>query len=751
MRTERSVNFYETTKSVFNVERFTRHTSFDVLTHSSRYMIVLFAMASVFTVATAQPGSVIRDPAGRAINPNDVPRRVEDAVPDNTERTRTQGPSEATQPQSLEDAPFLQLNDFRTIDGYENNIANPEWGQAGLPLIRLSAPAYADGANEPSGGTRPSARQVSNIVADQQALVPSVDSISDFVWQWGQFVDHDIDLTPTSDPVNPFDIEVPVGDPFFDPDSTGTQTISLNRSLPLLVNGVREQLNIITSYIDASNVYGSDEELALKLRTLDGTGRLKSSDGNLLPMSLEGDPNVPADGFPMFYAGDERVNEQVGLTVMHTLFMREHNYWADRIRTGAPELDDEGIYQRARAMVAAEIQCITYNEFLPILLGRDAFGPYDEYAPNVNATISNEFATAAYRVGHTMLSPQLMRLDADLNPIEAGALPLRNAFFNPTEVISVGIEPYLRGLATQTAQEIDCYVIDDVRNFLFGEPGGGGFDLASLNLQRGRDHGLASYNEIRVAYGLPAIASVAEVSSDPVVQQRLQEAFVSVDDMDLWIVGLSEDHVPGALVGETFWTILQDQFLSLRDGDRYWYQRYLPIELQREVESRNLATIIRRNTDIRTEITGNLFIAGQTQNSGSLRVNIGPGVAVENGAMWRVDGGSWLESGFELNDLAVGEHTVEYAAAVGFITPPIETIAIGVGEKSTMRTIYRAIQTPGGCMGGTIDGSSALPPADFLLWSIVVMSFALISKGRRKRDLAREYHRGSLQTVVRGV
>jgi hypothetical protein len=216
------------------------------------------------------------------------------------------------------------------------------------------------------------------------------------VWQWGQFLDHDIDLTPTSDPVDLFDIAVPAGDPFFDPEGTGAQSISLNRSLAVFVDGVREQLNLNTAYIDASQVYGSSEELALALRTLDGTGRLTSSAGDLLPMNLEGDPSVVEGGFPSFYAGDERAMEQVGLTVMHTLFMREPNYWAARVREAVPGLDDEGIYQRARAMVAAEMQCITYNEFLPVLLGEDALDPYEGYQPDMDATISNEFATATY-------------------------------------------------------------------------------------------------------------------------------------------------------------------------------------------------------------------------------------------------------------------------------------------------------------------------------------------------------------------
>jgi len=729
---EKSVNHKAASKESIGARRMARFVLSSLL---------LFTLSSALSIAHAQARPVVRDSAGRAISPNDVPRRVHEAVPDNTEKQRAPVAVDSGQVSSAAESPFLQLNDFRSIDGFNNNLENPEWGQAGLPLLRLAAPAYADGTSAPSGEGRPNVREISNIVFDQQESVLSADSISDFVWQWGQFLDHDIDLTPTSDPTEPFDIEVPLGDPYFDPDSTGTQQIPLNRSLPLFVDGVREQINLLTSYIDASNVYGSDEEHAQRLRTLDGTGRLKSSDGDLLPMNLDGDPNVPEEGFPEFYAGDERANEQVGLTVMHTLFMREHNYWADRIREAVPELDDEGIYQRARAMVAAEMQCITYNEFLPLLLGDDAFGPYEGYQPTVEASISNEFATAAYRIGHTMLSPQLIRLDAELSPIDAGPLPLRNAFFNPTEVINYGIEPYLRGLASQTAQEIDNFVVADVRNFLFGAPGQGGFDLPSLNLQRGRDHGLPSYNDVRAVYGLPAITGFAEISSNPNVQERLEAAYGTVDDMDLWVVGLSEDHVPGALVGETVWTILHDQFSALRDGDRYWYERYLPSELQREVERRDLRTIIRENTDIDSEISENVFVVGEVKGSGSLRVRLVPSDAVAGGAMWRVDGGGWHESGFELNDLDAGVYTVEFSDVAAYFTPSNERVTIGVGEKSAMTKTYLPKQLPAGCNGGTVQGASMVPLAEFLMLFSVVMLFVLTGELSRKRDLAEDGHR----------
>ncbi|MCG8409043.1 MAG: hypothetical protein MI923_27880 [Phycisphaerales bacterium] len=510
--------------------------------------------------------------------------------------------------------------EFRSIDGTDNNRENPQWGSAGVPFLRLTTVDYGDGAGSPSGGGRASAREISNVVVAQDGSVLNAAGVSDFVWQWGQFLDHDIDETPVVDPAEPFDIPVPGGDPFFDPDGDGDVVISLDRSLYAVVGGVRQQINEITAYIDASNVYGSDEERAMELRTLDGTGRLKTSSGNLLPFNENGFANAPdASLDTLFLAGDVRANEQVGLTAMHTLFVREHNYWAGEIADGhhghggprdsqSPPLSGDEIYERARAIVAAEMQVITYREFLPVLLGPDALAPYDGYKPDVDAGIANVFATAAYRFGHTMLSPQLLRLDADGETIDDGDLPLAEAFFRPQEIIDHGIESLLRGLASQPAQEIDNFLIDAVRNFLFGPPGSGGFDLASLNIQRGRDHGLPSYNQVRIDYGLAPVTSFAEVNPDAAIQVNLAAVYDSVDDIDAWVGGLAEPHFGSALVGETFFTVFKDQFERLRDGDRFWYQNHMSSRLVRMVEDQTLARIIRRNTSIGSEIQDNVFV-----------------------------------------------------------------------------------------------------------------------------------------------
>ena len=504
--------------------------------------------------------------------------------------------------------------EFRTIDGFGNNLTQPDWGAADTAFLRLAPANYGDGSESPAGANRLSARLISNVCAAQVESLANNRQVTDYLWQWGQFLDHDINETPVADPSEAFDIPVPADDALFDPNGSGTQTIPLDRSSYVMIDGARQQIHEITAFIDASNVYGADEERAAALRTLDGTGRLLTSDGDLLPFNDAGLDNAPANSPNFFLAGDIRANEQVGLTAMHTLFMREHNYWAAEYASLRPEADGEAIYQFARAIVTAEMLAITYREFLPILLGSDAVPPYRGYDSTINPGIANEFATAAYRVGHSMLSETLLRLDADGGESANGHLSLAEAFFNPQHILDEGIDSVLRGLAAQAAQRIDNYVVDSVRNFLFGPPGAGGFDLAALNIQRGRDHGLADYNTLRTAFGLPAVASFTAINPDPEVALNLAAAYANVDDIDAWVGGLAEQPINGGLVGETWSAILVDQFRRLRDGDRFWYQAYLPGPLVELVEQQTLNRIIRRNTVVGDELRPNVFLLNEPVN-----------------------------------------------------------------------------------------------------------------------------------------
>lgn len=494
---------------------------------------------------------------------------------------------------------------YRSADGSCNNLQTGQgaWGAAGTELLRMGAAAYrADGYSMRTD--LPPARDVSNAVVAQSRSLPNARGVSAMLMQWGQFLDHDIGLTPAQTGTESAPIAIAPGDPHF------TDDMPFNRSIYAVGTGdsaanPRQQVNVNTAWIDGSQIYGSDAQTALALRS--GTnGALKMSDGGLLHLDAAGD----------FVSGDERVNEQVGLTAMHTLFNREHNRIAKELEMAlrgtavngiAPDAAgyeaalDEKIYQEARRINIGQLQAITYNEFLPALLGDGTITAWSGYRSDVNPGIANEFSTAAFRFGHSTLNPELMRLDENAQVIAAGHLPVEQAFFNSgllRDPANGGIEALLRGLSVQRAQEVDTYVVDAVRNMLFAPPVDVGFDLASLNLQRGRDHGIGGYNASRIAYGLDPV-DWESAPFLPGIKEHLMSAYAAIDDVDLWIGGLAEQHVNGGLLGETFATIVSDQFTRLRDGDRYWYQnaQFDDLWLESIGESR-LSAIVMRNTTI---------------------------------------------------------------------------------------------------------------------------------------------------------
>ncbi len=503
--------------------------------------------------------------------------------------------------ETLEDRCVL-ASGFRAFDGTGNNLLHDGWGSAGSQLIRIAPPAYADGVSAPAGAGRPGAREVSNAVMAETAETLNGRSMSDYVYVFGQFIDHDLGLTVAASPAERFDIPIPQGDPWFDPAGTGTRTMGMTRSAydPATgTDGPRQQVTIVTAWLDGSQIYGSDEDTADALRTFSG-GRMKTSEGGLLPFNTMGLPmqnRSPLPAGQLFAAGDIRANENIELTAIQVLFLREHNRVADGIAARHPGLSDEEVYQRARQWVGAELQAITYNEFLPALLGEDALRAYAGYRPSVSPGIANEFAHAAFRVGHTFLGDDVEFLN-DAGEEVREEVPLSEAFFNPGLVIETGIEPILKYLATDKAREGDTVLVNGVRNLLFGPPGAGGTDLGALDIQRGRDHGLADYNTMRAAYGLKRVHSFAQITPDRVLQQKLRDLYGSVDDIDAFVGGLAERHAPGASVGPLFQRIIADQFQRLRDGDRFWYQRLYSGSELRELEGTTLSGIIRRNTTI---------------------------------------------------------------------------------------------------------------------------------------------------------
>ena len=506
---------------------------------------------------------------------------------------------------------LVKAQENRTFNAYGNNIDNPEWGAKDYFFQTLTTMTYGDSISSVTGQNRPNARLISNFICDQKENIEDDLQLTDYNWVFGQFVDHDITLVGVDYSERIF-VDVPQGDKSFTPGSK----IPIFRTVAAPGTGTDRQNprrfnNEITSFLDASNIYGSDKKRADWLRTFKD-GKLRTSEGNLLPWNtLTGefnskiDPNAPdlandthiSD--KLYVSGDVRACENPLLTSLHTLFMREHNRLCDVIKEKNPGWNDEQIYQKARKLVSAYFQSIVYNEWLPMQGVK--LPAYKGYNPEINPTVSNLFSAAAFRLGHSQLNKIITRIDDNGKEMIDGNISLRDAYFNPLLIkITGGIEPFLKGMSVQLEQKIDVKVVDEVRNYLFGKPDLGGLDLATINIMRSRERGLPDYNTIRADFGLEKIKDFNEITRDSKLANDLKFLYGNVDNIDAWIGLLAEDHVRNTIFGETLLKILEDQFIRLRDGDRFYFENdpaFSKEELN-DIRNTKIHDIIMRNSDL---------------------------------------------------------------------------------------------------------------------------------------------------------
>ena len=473
-------------------------------------------------------------------------------------------------------------------------------------LIRLTSSLYSDDLSGMRDGADP--MTIAATVFDQDGAMPNSEGVSNLFTNWGQFLDHDLSLTPdaSGEFVMVPGLMAPVERSVYD-EKTG-------------IDAPREQVNVITPEIDGSMIYGSDRARTKLLREFEG-GRLKMSEEGYMPLSEPGDMAGSTEEKPLFLAGDVRANENVGLTVLHTLFVREHNYWADRLADEHPRWSDKKIFKAARSIVEYEIQKITYDDWLPHLIG-EATPEDSRWNRKVSTDISNEFSTAAFRFGHTMVSSEIARIEEDGSESEGGPLTVRDVFFNNDPMYTGGIDDLLRGAAGSVAQESDATIIDDLNFFLETPAGLSGFSLAALNIVRGRDHGLDTYVEVReellgdIDPDALDPTDFSIITSDAGIAARLAEAYETIHDVDLWVGGLAEDNVEGTQLGALFTAIVAEQFDRTQEGDRSFGKLHRSVrDLKAELEETTLADIIVRNTEVET-IQEDVFVFEERTEDG---------------------------------------------------------------------------------------------------------------------------------------
>ncbi|XP_069092728.1 thyroid peroxidase, partial [Pleurodeles waltl] len=522
---------------------------------------------------------------------------------------------------------------YRLITGACNNRDHPRWGASNTALARWLPPMYEDGITEPKGWNSnflyngyqlPLVREVTQKLIQASNEAVTEDSLySHLIIDWGQYIDHDLAFTPQStsrvsfmageechlscqnqDPCYP--IKIPPEDTRF----PGLECLPFYRSSPTCGTGnqgmlfgnisagkPREQLNGLSSFLDASTVYGSTTALEQKLRNLTSEqGLLRvnvqySDEGrdylpfvSQVPSPCAQDPSGnTSERIECFFAGDSRSSEVISLTAVHTLWLREHNRLAKKLKNLNLHWSSETVYQEARKIVGALHQMITLRDYIPKIIGSSAFsqyvGEYHGYDHTVNPTVSNVFSTAAFRFGHATIPPLIKRLNPEFQEHQNfRTLRLHEAFFSPWRLIKEGgLDPLLRGLLIAPAklQKQDQMMNEELTNKLFALSNNGSMDLASLNLQRGRDHALPGYNDWREYCGLHALVTKQDLSSvvsDTKLVEKIIELYGHINNVDVWVGGLMENIMPGARTGPLFACLIGKQMQALRDGDRFWWE-----------------------------------------------------------------------------------------------------------------------------------------------------------------------------------
>ena len=536
------------------------------------------------------------------------------------------------------------ITEYYPINGSGHNPDNFDWGSSVSRLGRLIPAEYSDNFSSPSLSDLPNPRHISNVLCADPAGVgadpydiPDERGLSDFIWVFSQFATHDIVFTgnqrgkhqySSEGGQHKFDILIPEDDEIMTPG----YYIPMFRSQYDLESGTdesnpREQLNQITSWLDASLVYGSDNNRGDWLRTFEN-GLLKTTMTTEGPIPPKLDPtnnSHPGMSFEGFgggnlVVGDVRGNEHISLLALHILFLREHNRLAVEIHSENPTWSDEQIYQSARIRVAGILQAITFNEFLPAL--GVTLSEYEGYDSSLDPTILNAFTHSAFRMGHSQIGSWTLRLDENRTESIEGHIRLNEGFFDTRPLTDGGgIDPVIRGLAYQVEPKLDLVYSDDLRNQMFGQPNAGGMDLCAIDINRARDHGMPDYNTIREALGLDKITNWSQITSDSEIANKLLSLYPEPGHSDMFIGMLAEDHLENSSVGISVHELIKLQYEILRDSDHLFYLNNPEVEqIRDEIHNTTLSDIILRNTKIE-KIQCNVFFAEQEMDEMECTMN----------------------------------------------------------------------------------------------------------------------------------
>ncbi|XP_058150088.1 dual oxidase 2 [Dasypus novemcinctus] len=495
-----------------------------------------------------------------------------------------------------QDSPSLPW-EVQRYDGWFNNLRHHERGAAGSRLQRLVPANYADGVyqalQEP---LLPNPRMLSSAAMRGTEGQPSRRNRTVLGVFFGYHVLSDlVSVERPGCPAEFLNIRIPPGDEVFDPEKRGDVVLPFQRSrwdpkTGQSPSNPRDLTNEVTGWLDGSAIYGSSHSWSDALRSFSG-GELASGSDPAFPrgaqetllMWIAPDPATGQRGPRGLYAfGAERGNREPFLQALGLLWFRYHNLCAKKLAGEHPSWGDEELFQHARKRVIATYQNIALYEWLPSFLQKTP-PEYAGYRPFLDPSISPEFLAASEQFFSTMVPPGVYMRNASCHfqkvqnkdSSSSPALRVCNNYWireNPNLNSAEEVNQLLLGMASQISELEDRIVIEDLRDYW---PGPGKFsrtDYMASSIQRGRDMGLPTYSQALLALGLEAPKNWSDLN--PNVEPQVLKDTAALYNQDLSRLEL----LPGGLLeshgdpGPLFSAIVLDQFVRLRDGDRYWFE-----------------------------------------------------------------------------------------------------------------------------------------------------------------------------------
>uniref|UniRef100_A0A663DQ75 NAD(P)H oxidase (H2O2-forming) n=1 Tax=Aquila chrysaetos chrysaetos TaxID=223781 RepID=A0A663DQ75_AQUCH len=471
--------------------------------------------------------------------------------------------------------------EVQRYDGWYNNLLHHSHGSVGARLLRLLPANYADGVYQALQEPRvPNARQLSNAVARGPSGLPSRRNTTVLAVFFGFYVLSDIlEVEKPGCPAEFLNIHIPSGDLVFDPAGTGDVVLPFQRihwvtETGQSPNSPREQTNEVTGWLDGSSIYGPSHSWSDALRSFSG-GKLASGPGGRLPRETDGrvpmwkalDPSTGQGGPQGIYdLGSAWGNENPFLQAESITWFRYHNHLATELAHAHPTWPDEDLFQHARKWVIATFQSIVLYEWLPTLLGKSA-PEYKGYQQHLDPSLSPEFVAAAGQFLATMVPPGCGATPRPRSCKESPALPISPQSIGPQQAEDV--DNLLLGMSSQIAEREDNIVVEDLQDYWYGPLKYSRTDYVASWFQRGRDLGLPTYNQARERFGLEPLQNWSDLA--PHLEQQVLEKVAALYANNM--AGL--ELLPGGMLetdGSLFSAIILDQFVRLRDGDRFWFE-----------------------------------------------------------------------------------------------------------------------------------------------------------------------------------